>query len=451
MEPVLKTGGRKRLVGSNPTPSARTVVTVILERKEELVTELRPRSTRSSERAAIARHGRLKQSGPFISSLKFVAVAVAVVLISAASIALVSVQQLSNSVKTVDLLGQAEGPPPDLGSYEGGFNVLVVGSDVCEDDSGCNGRGSAELNDVTIVLHVSADQTNAVAVSIPRDMVVPIPSCPSSNGKGNSRAMSGQPINVSLFYGGLPCTVLTVKALTGLDIQYAMLVKFTGIINITNAIGGVPVCVDGPINDPYSGFSAPSAGSYTLAGGQALAFLRTRYGFGDGSDLGRISGQQLFLSSMIKTLREPKGALNDPVALFKIAAAVSENTILSSNLKNPVTLVSMANVVKKLDLSKVVFVQYPSIYGTSGLYLGKVQPVPSVAAALIAKIKADQPVVPTATGKGTKADVAVPSTPVVDPSAPTTTRTDASDAIDGLQGQTAAQATCAKKFENKKQ
>ncbi|MEO7122888.1 MAG: LCP family protein [Lacisediminihabitans sp.] len=415
------------------------------------MTELRPRSGRALPQPVVARHGRLKASNPYVTGLKFLAAVVAVVVASAAMISVVSLEQLNNNVKTVNLVGQSDGPVPDLGSYEGGFNVLVVGSDVCEDDSGCDGRGSAELNDVTMLLHVSADQTNAVAVSIPRDMVVPIPSCPSLKGKGNSSAMAGQPINVTLFYGGLPCTVLTVKALTGLDIQFAMEVKFTGIINITNAIGGVPVCVNGPINDRYSGFSVPSAGTYTLEGQQALAFLRTRHGLGDGSDLGRISGQQLFLSSMIKTLREPKGALSNPIELYKIASAVSENTIVSSNLKNPATLVSMANVVKKLDLSKVVFVQYPSVYGETGLYVGKVQPVPSVAAQLMARIKADQPVVPTATGKGTEVDAAAPATPGTDASAPATTQPDVSDAIAGLQGQTAAESTCAKKFVNRKQ
>ncbi|WP_346234374.1 LCP family protein, partial [Parafrigoribacterium mesophilum] len=79
-------------------------------------------------------------------------------------------------------------------------------------------RPDSALNDVNILHHVSQDQTNAVAVSIPRDLIVPIPTCPKENGKGNYGAMSAQPINSTLSYGGLPCTVITVEAHTGLKI-----------------------------------------------------------------------------------------------------------------------------------------------------------------------------------------------------------------------------------------
>ncbi|BDZ47987.1 hypothetical protein GCM10025867_02280 [Frondihabitans sucicola] len=58
---------------------------------------------------------------------------------------------------------------------------------------------------------MSADHTNATAVSIPRDLVVPIPSCPREDGKGSYSAMSAQPINNAFSYGGLNCVVQTVK------------------------------------------------------------------------------------------------------------------------------------------------------------------------------------------------------------------------------------------------
>jgi len=397
------------------------------------------------EPSPLIRHGRQRSRSPIFSLLRWLGAALAVVLVSALSLAAITAQQFTSNVKTVELVGQTAGPPPEIGAYEGGFNVLVVGSDVCEDGSGCNGRGSSELNDVTMLLHVSADQTNAVAVSIPRDMVVPIPSCPRQDGKGSNGAMSGQPINVSLFYGGLPCTVLTVQALTGLPIQFAMEVKFSGIVNITNAIGGVPVCVDGPIDDRYSGFSVPAAGTYNLSGEQALDFLRTRHGVGDASDLARISGQQLFLSSMVKKLKAPDGALHNPVDLYKIASAVSQNTIVSSNLKNLNVLVALANVLKNLDLSQVVFVQYPGVTGQGGIYAGKVAPVPSLANAMLAKIKADQSFLPGKTGLGSKADAAAPTEPSPSTSVPATTATptQAPEVITGLRGQSAAEQTCA--------
>lgn len=411
--------------------------------------EFRPRSTMPPGRAVIARHGRLKKTNPFLTVLKFVSAALAVVLVSGAAVTAISVTRISNNVKSVKLVGETEGPPPELAAYEGGFNVLIVGSDVCEDGSGCNGRGSAELNDVTILLHVSQDQTNAVAVSIPRDMVVPIPSCPAKDGKGKYGAMAGQPINNTLAYGGLPCTVLTVSKLTGLDIPFAAEVKFSGVVNISTAIGGVPVCFAGPIHDKYAGLNIPAAGEYSLSGHDALSFLRTRHGVGDGSDLGRISSQQQFLSSMVRTLKKPGGALTDPVELFKIATAVSENTIVSNSFKNLNTMIAMAQVLKNLQLDKVVFVQYPAVTGQPGLYAGKVAPVPAAAAALFAKIKADQPFTPSKPGLGSTVDPNAPKTPPVpNPSSPDpAATTDAPlEVLPGVQGQSAADATCARPF-----
>src|SRR5690606_31488924 len=143
---------------------------------------------------------------------------------------------------------------------------------------------TSELNDVNMLLHVSADQTNAVAISFPRDLVVPIPECPAEDGSG-PKYRSTEPLNTALFYGGLPCAVMTIAELTGLPIQFAGMISFNGVIEMSNAIGGVPVCVTGPVVDDFSGINLPEAGTYNLQGHEALAFLRSRHGVGDGSDL----------------------------------------------------------------------------------------------------------------------------------------------------------------------
>jgi LCP family protein required for cell wall assembly len=414
------------------------------------MSELRPRSNRSSKPAGIARHGRLKKSNPFLTVLKFVSAGLAVVLISGAAVAGISLTQINSKIKTVKLVGETEGPPPALGSYEGGFNILLVGSD-SRKGSGEKGP-SSELNDVNILLHVSQDQTNAVAVSMPRDMVVPIPACPREDGKGNYHSMAGQPINVTLSYGGLPCTVLTVHELTGLDIQYAGLITFEGVINVSTAVGGVPVCVNGPFHDHFTNFTLPAAGTYNLSGHDALMFLRSRHGVGDGSDLGRISSQQVFLSSLVRTVKS-NSTLTDFGKLFNIATVASESMTLSTGLKNLNTMVSMAQVLKKLPLDRIMFVQYPSTTGGTGLYAGKVQPITSVANALFAKIKADEPfsLETGKTGRGSVLDPNAPA-PTTAPTSEATTSTDAGAAdpgkdapvLQGVLGQSAADYTCSK-------
>ena len=397
-------------------------------------------------------------------------------LVSGASLAAIAVAQLSGNIESVTLAGDDGAGPtaaaPALGKFDGGFNILVVGSDVCDVEGGCADRQS-ELNDVTMLIHIAADQSSAVGVSFPRDLVVPIPACPQEDGDGYFNAMTAQPINNTLSYGGLACTVLTVEALTGLDIPYAGLITFNGVIGMSNAVGGVPVCIDGPINDRYSGFRRDKAGEYTLQGQDALNFLRTRHGVGDGSDLGRISSQQVFLSSLVRTIKSDS-TLNDPSKLFGIATAATSNMKLSTQLADLRTMVSMSLVLKDIPLEKITFVQYPGTTGQGGVYSGKVAPITAQADALFAKLASDEPfVLAGETGIGSTTNPDAPTTPAVDPAVsgdpvpvdgapdpadgapvdpeapvdPDAAPVDpapATEVLAGVKGQTAADYTCSK-------
>jgi LCP family protein required for cell wall assembly len=410
------------------------------------VSELRPHPYRVR---AAARHGRAKRPQAFLVALKYVSAALAVVLVSGAAVAGISLTQLTNNIKTVSLVGETQGPPPALGDFEGGFNVLLAGSDtrIGQGEKGPDGA----RNDVNILLHVSQDQTNAVAVSIPRDLIVDVPQCPREDGKGSYPARSATPINTSLDSGGLACVVLTTEKLTGLSIPFAGVITFDGVTDISTAVGGVPVCVNGPFHDSFTGFTLPKAGTYDLSGHAALMFLRSRHGVGDGSDLGRISSQQVFLSSLVRTVKS-NTTLTDFGKLFNIATVASESMTLSNSLKNINTMVSMAQVLKKLQLDRIVFVQYPGVTGGTGAFAGKVQPVASLANALFAKIKTDEPFSLEAgkTGRGSVADPnaavdAAAATPVPTPSASATIGTAApTQVLDGVLGQSAADYTCSK-------
>lgn len=416
-------------------------------------------------RAAAARHGRLPSRRPVLAVMKFLASTVAVVLVSGLLVGGYAVWRLSSNIETVDLVleeGEEEvAPPPQLGTFEGGFNLLLVGSDKCEKEGGCKDR-EANLNDVTMLLHVAADQSSAVAVSFPRDLVVPIPSCPREDGSGNNSAMSARPINETLFYGGLTCTVLTVEKLTGVDIPYAGLITFNGVIQMSSAVGGVPVCISGPIRDKYTGLNLPAAGEYPLAGQDALNFLRSRHGVGDGGDLGRISSQQVFLSSLVRTVKSDS-TLTDVRKLFGLATAATSNMTLSSSLGDLAhlnTMVAMAMVLKDIPLEKITFVQYPA--GSSSTYGGKLAPIKSQATALFDKIRTDQPFLVEGTGvaaeaaPGTTPELPAASQPPVSPAPVSPAPVDPSasavpvpavpEVLAGVTGQTAADQTCTKPY-----
>lgn len=408
--------------------------------------ELRPRSELRTRNGAatlkgIARHGRLRKPSAVASVVKLLAAALAVVLVSGVSVGALAVTSLTSKATVVDIPNSQGGdaPLPEVGAIEGGFNILIAGSDTREDQGGIGGSfadESGQLNDVNILLHVSQDQTNAVAISFPRDLVVGIPECEGSD--GYTKGYSTEPLNTALSYGGLSCVAQSVTELTGLPIQYAGLIKFYGVINMADAIGGVDVCVDGPMYDDNTGIAIAAAGTYNLKGIDALAFLRSRAAVGDGSDLTRISSQQVYLSALVRKLKSSE-TLGDLKKVYSLADAALSNMTVSSSLNSIPTMVSIAQALKKIPLENVTFVQYPGTTGGDGVYTGKVQPNQYAGDALMEYIKADQPFALAAAGDDRGS--------TLDPNAPVTPTAPATDApvlpvLDGVNGQTAAQYTC---------
>ncbi|MCS5735926.1 LCP family protein [Herbiconiux daphne] len=417
--------------------------------------------------ATPVRHGRQRTPSAFGAILKTLAVVLAVALVSVGSVAAYAINNLAQQVSAnaVDISGGEDAPPapPLLGAFEGGFNLLVVGTDNDPNQGDSFGERDATLNDVNILLHVSADHKNAVVVSFPRDLVIAHPECTDPTTGEVFDAMSAQPLNEAFSRGGLACVNSTIENLTGLDINYAAATSFNGVIEMTNAIGGVPVCLVEPILDTDSGLDLP-AGTSVIEGQMALAFLRNRHGVGDGSDLSRIASQQQYLSSMARTLKSAN-TLTDISKLYGLANAAAQNIQLSSSLASADSMVSLALTLKDVDLNNIVFVQYPS--GDSVDYPNKVVPVTDLADALFAKVLADEPftlgddatgtgstVVGTDPGATTEAPAETtapeasvdPADPATD--APTTDVPPATtpEVIDGLKGQTAAEQTCANAF-----
>ncbi len=415
-------------------------------------------------RHPIARHGRLKSTHPLALVAQYLGVALAVLLVSGAAFAGIATWTVSSDVQTVELAGETAGPLPQISAIDGGVNLLLVGSDSRQGQGDAYGETEGNLNDVTMLMHIAQDHSSATVVSFPRDLVVPIPSCPNPDG-GSFDAMSAQPINVTLSYGGLPCTVLTVESLTGLSIPFAAEVQFNGVIEMSNAVGGVPVCVVDPIDDEYTGVLL-EPGTHMLQGADALGFLRTRHGVGDGSDLGRISSQQVFLSSLVRTMKS-SATLSDFGKLYGLARAAAGNMVLSQSLASPDTLVSIALALKDIDLDRVTFVAYPGATGGSGEYAGKVEPLYDDAAVLFSAIAADHAVVtadPANTGVGAVVDPSAPPTATATPDgagAGSAAAGDVAGAAGGatqgtdvantptalpqsITGQTAAEYTCSK-------
>ncbi|MFE7845876.1 LCP family protein [Microbacterium sp. NPDC057407] len=316
-------------------------------------------------RRTVARHGELRSPHPFSLIMKIIGVIVAVVLVSGLGVASYALYDLTSSVasNTVALEGQ-DPVPPDIGAIEGGVNVLLVGTDECEPEYAgyfgdrCTGADAGgQLNDVNMLVHISDNPRRVTVISFPRDLMIPIPECTGEDGSTSS-AMSKQQINTAWSYGGLSCVTKTISELSGMNIPFAAKVSFGNVINITDAIGGVDVCIgNGGIRDRYTGIDWP-AGNRNVQGIEALQFLRTRHGLQNGSDLARISNQQQYMSSLARKLTSEE-VLSNPATLYKLATTAVDNITPSESLANPTTLVQIALAVKDVPLDEIVFVQYP--------------------------------------------------------------------------------------------
>ncbi len=365
----------------------------------------------SAPRAAV-RHARGRRSSGWRTALKATAAVLVVALVSGASVAAIAAYQLASGIDSVDIGGDV----PTVGDWEGGFNVLIVGIDNAEGQSD-SGEREETLNDVNMLVHIAEDQQSAVAVSIPRDLLVDIPACEQEDG-GRSEPLEFVQINDAYGEGGLPCVVDTVETLTGLEIPYAGTISFDGVARMSSAIGGVEICIDAPIYDPYTGLDLSTAGAHVVEGYEALAFLRTRQGIGDGSDLGRISNQQTYLSSLIRTV-QTEGVLTDPAALYGLAKVTTESMELSTSLAPLDTMVAMARVLADIPTERIVFVQFPGEVAVDGNLAGRVLPLEEEAAELMRLIENDEPFLPSEPDRGTVADPNAPA-PAPAPSASAT-------------------------------
>jgi LCP family protein required for cell wall assembly len=194
-------------------------------------------------------------------------------------------------------------------------------------------------------------------VSIPRDSVVDIPECQLEDGT-TIPARDAQMFNSAFSEGGAACTIRTVEALTDIRIDHHVVIDFTGFKDMVNALGGVQVCVPYDVNDPQSHLNL-EAGRQNVKGQQALAYVRTRHGLGDGSDLSRIDRQQAFLGSLISKVRS-KGLLLRPDRLYNFLAAATQSITTDPDLGSLNALRKLAQDVKGLDTKDVTFVTVPN-------------------------------------------------------------------------------------------
>lgn len=237
------------------------------------------------------------------------------------------------------------------GGGGGEQNILLVGVDSRTDAQGNplpenvlrELRTTAEpgvLNtDAILVLHVPEDGGAGIAFSIPRDSYVAIPghgadkinaAYPSAKAAAAKELVeSGEAdratIEAEAARRGRKVIIRTVEDLTGLTIDHYAEVNLLGFHDLTEAIGGVEVCLKAPVDEPLSGARFP-AGRQTISGGDALAFVRQRHDLPEG-DLSRVRRQQVFLAAVADKILSA-GTLRDPQALGRLLDAAHRSLVI---------------------------------------------------------------------------------------------------------------------------
>lgn len=250
-------------------------------------------------------------------------------------------------------------------------NILLLGSDTRAGSNaaiGANATTNGVANSDTImVAHISADRQHVTVVSIPRDTMIPAPTCKlwdAATGKYSDQDQPIQPgerfhMSSTFSVGGPKCVVTAVQALTGLGITRMIGIDFSGFQAMVNALGGVTVNICRPVVDTTIGVVVPAAGTQTIFGFQALNLVRARHVIGDSaSDLSRIRRQQVVLSAILRQVTAGKTLLN-PGKLDAFLQAFTANTF-TDNVTVP-DLVTLAGSLGTLDTAHVTFYTLPTV------------------------------------------------------------------------------------------
>lgn len=243
-----------------------------------------------------------------------------------------------------------------LPAPHGAQNLLLIGSDTRAGPGNRKyGRPKGQRSDTTLLVHLAADRRSATVVSVPRDLMVDVPSCRTA--KGTHTPEQFTQFNSAFAFGGAACTIRTVERLTGVRIDHHMVIDFHGFKDMVDAVDGVTLCLDRPIDDPDAHIRL-KAGRRTLNGEQALGYVRTRKSLGNGSDTERMGRQQQFLGALFSKVQS-NGVLLNPTKLYPVLDAATKSLTTDPGLDSLRDLYDLTRSVRNIPAERVQFLTLP--------------------------------------------------------------------------------------------
>lgn len=268
------------------------------------------------------------------------------------------------------------GAPAVEDADDGATDVLLVGSDSRTDAQGnpLPDRVLKELRteavgglntDSLVVIRVPHSGAPTSAVSIPRDTYTGVPGGRpekinavyglTKNATAQRLRAEGRPepeVEREAQLAGQRALVQTVQHLTGLQIDHYAEINLLGFYELTEAVGGVDVCLRQDTSDKDSGADF-TAGRHTISGADALSFVRQRHGLPRG-DLDRIVRQQVFMAALVKKVLST-GTLTDPAMVNDLVQAARRSVVLDEGWE-PLGFVEQ---MQQISAGRVEFVTMP--------------------------------------------------------------------------------------------
>jgi LCP family protein required for cell wall assembly len=286
---------------------------------------------------------------------RWIAVSLAVCLVVISTTAYLAFRSVWDSISRVSVDGLGTAPPDPAG----GMSILLIGSDSRSGPDKRFGAGiTGQRSDTIIILHIEPHRAGVIALSIPRDSVVPVLSCPPEAGAPGQSAQPGQveQVNATFAGGGPGCLWKTIEQTTHLRLDHFIELNFTGFEKVIDDVGGVSICLPFAVDDPDSRLHLTS-GRHHVDGAEALAFWRARY-IGEGSDLQRIRRDQYLMVSLLQGA-EHAGLPSSPSRFLSVITDAASSMTTDSGLSLPIML-RIADSLRGLPPSKVQFIELPT-------------------------------------------------------------------------------------------
>lgn len=350
-----------------------------------------------------------------------VVVGVLVLLVAGSFVAVRLVRDhVDNSIPQADLFGPTEtpsaspsespspspSPPPAGADIVGPLNILIVGVDTREGQPGWFPHG-----DAVMILHVTKDLANAYLTSLPRDLVVDIPSFAPARFGGQRTKLTHAMSYGSRVPGsnrpnpaqGFQLMARAVSRYTGITrFDAGALITFNGYRKLVDALGGIDIYIDQkvvsihiqpngkhrpPCGGCSHGYSGPRAtynvGPAHLVGWQALDYARQRYTAG--SDYARQRHQRQLIKAMLVQAAQTN-VLVDPAALERIIQALGSTLIFDGRGRKPTEFVYALRDLRPAAITMVGLPGYGLFPG--GRYIGEA--LNGVQSSYFAALRADR-------------------------------------------------------------